>query len=261
VSRGESALGVPLVVEVDSLADYLATPPAPRSDPRMAALLVDRVHVNENNREPRQPLVLLVDTSGSMRGDLPDVSAGLAALRAALARDAVARNRIELALVTFGGAVTAHGDFGEAAVFEPPVLAAEGDTPMAAALEQALDLLEAKKRAYKESGLDYYRPLVFLLTDGEPTDTGRWPEAVRRVREAERARKIVLLCVGTGTANFARLAELSPDRAPLRLRDAKWEDMFQWLSRSVQARSRSRPGDEVPLEDPTGPRGWGALPS
>lgn len=223
--------------------------------------LVDRVRVNDNNREPRQPLVLLVDTSSSMAADLPDVAAGLEGLRAALARDPVARNRVELVVITFGGRVTAHGDFGEAALFEPPPLGASGDTPMAAALVQALDLLEAKKLAYKTSGLDYYRPLMFLLTDGEPTDMARWPEAVRRVRDAERERKLVLLSVGTGTASFSRLKELSPERVPLRLKDAQWDTMFQWLSRSLQARSRSRPSDEVPLEDPTGPRGWGALPS
>ena len=223
--------------------------------------LVDRVRVNDNNREPRQPLVLLVDTSESMAAELDEVAAGLAGLRAALVRDTVARNRVELIVITFGGGVTVHGDFGEAAVFEPPTLAASGDTPMAAALTQALDLLEAKKRAYKTSGLDYYRPLIFLLTDGEPTDMTRWPEAVRRVREAERDRKLVLLAVGTGTAGFAKLRELTPDRLPLRIKEAQWDTMFQWLSRSLQARSRSRPGDEVPLEDPTGPHGWGALPS
>lgn len=227
----------------------------------MTASLVDRVRINENNREPRQPLVLLVDTSGSMSTEIPEVAAGLDALRAALSRDVVARNRVELIVVTFGGGVAVHGEFGEAAVFEPPAIAASGDTPMAAALVQALDLLEAKKRAYKESGLDYYRPMIFLVTDGEPTDTALWSEAVRRVREAERDRKIVLLSVGTRTASFARLSELSPGRTPLRLKEAQWGTMFQWLSRSLQARSRSRPGEEVPLEDPTGPRGWGALPS
>jgi uncharacterized protein YegL len=223
--------------------------------------LVDRVQVNENNREPRQPLVLLVDTSSSMTADLPEVAAGLEGLRSALVRDPVARNRVELVVITFGGRVTVHGDFGEAALFEPPLLEASGDTPMAAALAQALDLLEAKKQAYKRSGLDYYRPLLFLLTDGEPTDMARWPEAVRRVQEAERDRKLVLLSVGTRTAGFTRLKELSPERVPLRLKEAQWETMFQWLSRSLQARSRSRPGEEVPLEDPTGPRGWGALPA
>jgi len=223
--------------------------------------LVDRVRVNDNNREPRQPVVLLVDTSSSMANDLHEVAAGLDGLRSALVRDPVARNRVELVVVSFGGQVTTHGDFGEAALFEPPSLSASGDTPMAAALTQALDLLEAKKQAYRRSGLDYYRPLLFLLTDGEPTDMARWPEAVRRVREAERDRKLVLMAVGTQTAGFTRLRELCPERVPLRLKDARWETMFQWLSRSLQARSRSRPGEEVPLEDPTGPRGWGTLPS
>lgn len=227
----------------------------------MGAALVDRVKINEDNREPRQPLVLLIDTSGSMSGDLPDVAQGVAGLRAALGRDAVARNRVELVVVTFGGEVTVHGDFGEAAVFEPPVLSAAGATPMAAAIEQALDLVDLKKRAYKESGLEYYRPMLFLITDGEPTDVARWPEAVRRVRDAERAKKILLLCVGTKSANFDKLRDLTPDRTPLRLKEAQWETMFQWLSRSLQARSRSRPGEETPLEDPTGPAGWGALPS
>jgi uncharacterized protein YegL len=227
----------------------------------MAAALVDRVRVNENNREPRQPLVLLLDTSGSMSSDLPDVAKGLDGLRAALQRDTVARNRVELLVITFGGAVTVHGDFGEASVFEPPALAAAGETPMAAAIEQALDLLEMKKRVYKENGLDYYRPLLFLITDGEPTDAGRWPMAAHRVREAERGKKLALLAVGTSSASFSRLKELSPDRTPLKLKDAQWETMFQWLSRSLQARSRSRLGEDVPLEDPTGPKGWGALPS
>jgi uncharacterized protein YegL len=227
----------------------------------VTASLVDRVQVNQDNREPRQPLVLLVDTSGSMSKDIEDVADGLRALREALVADSVARNRVEIAVVTFGGAVTAHGDFGEAALFEPPALTASGDTPMAEALEQALDLLEAKKLAYRASGLDYYRPLIFLVTDGEPTDLGRWPRAAQRLRDAERARKLVLLSVGTQTASFARLRELSPDRAPLCLKEAQWGSMFQWLSRSLQARSRSRLGDEVPLEDPTGPRGWGTLPA
>jgi uncharacterized protein YegL len=231
------------------------------SDLSVTASLTDRVQVNQDNREPRQPLALLVDVSGSMSNDIEDVADGLRALRDALVTDSVARNRVEIALVTFGGAVTVHGNFGEAALFEPPALTASGDTPMAEALDRALELLEEKKRAYKASGLDYYRPLIFLVTDGEPTDLARWPESARRVREAERGRKLVLLSVGTKTASFARLRELTPDRAPLCLKEAQWASMFQWLSRSLQARSRSRLGDDVPLEDPTGPRGWGTLPA
>lgn len=202
--------------------------------------LVDRVRGNDNNREPRQPLVLLVDTSSSMADDLPDVAAGLDGLRSALARDPVARNRVELVVITFGGRVTTHGDFGEAALFEPPPLSAFGDTPMAAALTQGLDLLVAKKQAYRRSGLDCYRPLLFLLTDGEPTDMSRWPEAVRRVREAERDRKLVLLAVRTKTAGFARLGELSPGRVPLRLKERRCSSGSAGASRRAAARGRAR---------------------
>jgi uncharacterized protein YegL len=222
--------------------------------------LADRVPVNESNREARQALALLVDTSESMRNDLADVVAGLSTLREAIMADGIARNCVELALVTFGGTVSLHGEFGEITGFEVPQLVASGNTPMATALEQALDLVEAKKSAYKASGLRYHRPWIYLITDGEPTDPPPlWPQAVERVRAAEAQQKVALFTVGTASANFGRLKELSAERVPLQLRGNNWGAMFQWLSSSLQARSRSRPGEQAPLQDPTGPRGWASV--
>jgi uncharacterized protein YegL len=221
--------------------------------------LVDRVPVNESNRETRQALALLVDVSESMRNDLPAVQEGLTRLREALTTDTVARNCVEIAFLTFGGVVKQHGDFAEVSGFEVPQLVPVGNTPMAVALDEALNLVEAKKAAYKAAGLQYHRPWIYLITDGEPTDQGDlWPRAVERIQRAEREQKVALYAVGTETANFARLGELCVgERRPLKLKGHNWSGMFEWLKATLVAQSRTKSGEKAKFPSPGG---WGESP-
>jgi uncharacterized protein YegL len=70
-----------------------------------------------------------------MTGDkIQELNAGLEAFRSDLLKDEQAARRVDLAFVTFGGSVRVVQDFTSPADMKPPALAADGDTPMGAAI-------------------------------------------------------------------------------------------------------------------------------
>jgi len=210
-----------------------------------------------DNPEPRCPCVLLLDTSKSMTGaPIQALNDGLAAFRDDLVQDPLARRRVEVAVVTFGGAPCVVQNFVTVDDFPTPVLTAGGATPMGGGIHQALDLLEARKAQYQAHGVAYYRPWLFLITDGaprgEPTDVFR--QAVYRLHTAEKEKKVVFFTVGVEKADMALLAKISP-RKPVHLRGLRFVDLFVWLSRSTQKIAHSRVGEQVPLP----PVDWGTV--
>lgn len=209
------------------------------------------------NPEPRVPCVLLLDVSGSMGGQpIAELNEGLAIYKDELVADSLASKRVEVAVVTFGGIVQTACDFTTADSFYPPNLTATGDTPMGAAVNQAVDMVHERKQIYRANGIAYYRPWIFLITDGAPTD--EWKSAAQRVLEGESSKAFSFFAVGVEGANMEILKQLSK-REPLKLKGLRFRDLFQWLSNSQQSVSRSTPGDEVPLQNPTTPDGWAAV--
>lgn len=209
-----------------------------------------------DNPEPRCACVLLVDNSGSMQGrPIQELNAGLVTFKDELMADALAVKRVEVAVVSFGP-VRVLADFSTPDVFVAPTLQAEADTPMGAAIRQALDMLDQRKATYKAAGVSYYRPWVFLITDGGPTDA--WADSARRVHEGEDKKQFQFFAVGVEGANMEILAKISK-REPLSLKGLRFRDLFSWLSRSLQSVSRSQVGDAVPLENPVTPSGWATV--
>src|SRR5262245_29743611 len=135
-----------------------------------------------DNPEPRCACVLLLDTSGSMNGaPINELNRAMVEFKNALAKDAQASARVEVAVVTFGeGGVAVAQDFVSAGDFQPPTLVAGGTTPLGDGLNQALDLVSNRKATYKANAVDYYRPWIILITDGAPTDDGVWQGAAAR---------------------------------------------------------------------------------
>jgi len=241
------------------------------------------------NPEPRCPVVLVLDTSGSMQGSpITELNEGLRAFAAAIRADRLASLRVEVALITCGGKVraldvrgpepsgnkdvvlfnpmgiavrpkvnevplNAHQAFVTADQFQPPALDADGDTPLGEAISRALALLRERKEIYKQNGLDYFRPWIFTITDGKPTDKG-WESVAEQVRQEEARKGVVFYGVGVEGADLQTLAKFSLSRPPLKLKGLAFGDLFTWLSKSLSAIAHSRPGEQAPLP----PVGWGS---
>lgn len=200
-----------------------------------------------SNREKRCPVILLVDTSASMSGEpIGELNRGLASFWEDVLRDAQASLSIEVAIVTFGGQVTTVQDFVGIQDFHPPTLTTSGNTPMGQALERAMDLVEARKCGYKDSEIRYFRPWIFLITDGAPTDS--WQMAAQRLREEEAQNRFLFFAVGVEGANFSTLSQIAPpDRPPVHLKGLDFREMFVWLSSSMKRVSNSKSGEMLDL--------------
>jgi uncharacterized protein YegL len=209
-----------------------------------------------DNPEPRCPCVLLLDNSWSMNGQpIAELNQGLATFKEELLADSLAAKRVEIAIVSFGP-VRVVNEFQTAEHFNPPHLTAEKDTPMGQAIVRGLELLDQRKALYREHGIPFFRPWVFLITDGSPTDD--WKTAASAVRQGEEKRAFAFFAVGVEGANLDILQHISI-RQPLRLRGLRFRELFQWLSNSMRSVSRSVPGTEVLLANPTKPDGWASV--
>ncbi|WP_029044423.1 VWA domain-containing protein [Cupriavidus sp. WS] len=202
-----------------------------------------------DNPEPRCPCLLLLDTSASMAGAaIRELNNGVIAFKDELAADTLAMKRVEVAVVTFGPAQV-RNTFQTAPNFIPPHLEATGDTPMGTAIKQGLELLRQRKEEYRSNGISFYRPWVFLITDGAPTD--EWQSAAALVREGENSKSFAFFAVAIDGANMEVLRQLSV-RDPVKLSGLKFRELFQWLSNSMKSVSQSTPGTAVALPAPSG---------
>lgn len=209
------------------------------------------------NPEPRCPCVLLLDVSGSMQGaPINALNEGLRTFKDELNRDNLASKRVEVAIVTFNSDVNVVQDFVTPDQFEPPMLMAQGMTHMGSAINKGLDIIEARKAQYRNNGVAYYRPWVFLITDGEPQGESDSIviDAAQRIKNDETNKRVAFFAVGVESANMTRLSEIVV-RTPLKLRGLNFQEMFIWLSASMQRVSQSKLDEQVALPPP----GWGII--
>ncbi|HWX16512.1 MAG TPA: VWA domain-containing protein [Chthoniobacterales bacterium] len=217
--------------------------------------LEDAVEFAENP-EPRCACILLLDTSASMQGaPLDALSAGLQTFKHDLGKSPLTLRRAEIAIVGFDDNIKVLQDFVTADRFEPPTISQLGSaTHMCAGIDTALDMVHNRKTEYRKNGVTYYRPWVFMITDGEPTGEppGEVNRIAERVRDDEANKRVSFYCVGVESANMETLRKISV-RQPIKLAGLHFDELFVWLSASMQRVSGGKTDEQVPLQ----PIGWG----
>ena len=215
----------------------------------------DKIPMPEDG-DPKCAVVVLLDNSGSMDGEpIAQLNAGLTTFWQALQDDPLAARRCEVAIITFGGSVRVTQDFVSASnVPQLAALAASGQTPMGAAIVRAVEMVSQRKEQYRASGVAQYRPWIFMLTDGQPTDDVS--AVIPRVHQGDAAKSFLFFAVGCYGADMQMLKAIAPPSTPpAYLQGADFQAMFKWLSDSLGRVSSSTVGQQVALPA----NNWGTI--
>jgi len=206
-----------------------------------------------DNPEPRCPVLIIADCSGSMAGRAIDaMNRGVDDLYQAIVDDEIARNRVEVALLSFSTEARVEQDFSTIGERRKTNMRAGGATNMHLAIQQGCDLLESRKEQYRSGGVPYFRPIMVLFSDGLPTSPrGEMEQANQRLVDMESDSRLTIFKVGVNADAVQAMTRVLPNPnssfQPQQLDNLRFSDFFVWLSRSVSAISRSTPGDVVNL--------------
>jgi uncharacterized protein YegL len=185
----------------------------------------------------RLPVYLLLDTSGSMIGEpIAAVRQGVKLLVSDLKSDPQALEVAYLSVITFDSKARQVVPLTELLVFQEPSIEASGSTSLGGALkllEQCLDK-EVRKATPQQKG--DWKPLVFLMTDGVPTDS--WEGPADRIKK-KKIGNLIACAAGPHaddsvlkriTEIVVRLDTLQPDSL---------KAFFRWVSSSIKTTSQS----------------------
>jgi von willebrand factor type A len=140
------------------------------------------------------PLILLADTSSSMREWMGELNTAIRDMLGTLKEQESLKAEIHISFITFGnGGAKLHTALTPVSNIEFNDFTEGGITPLGGALRIAKDMVENREIITSKS----YAPIILLLSDGEPNDDG-WEDEMHRFINDGRSKKCMRMSLGIG---------------------------------------------------------------